>query len=54
MIDVPEEYWMRIRFKDNWKATGAKLNHKPYPVPINKRIIIDETFDKLHDQKKTE
>ena len=43
---------MQIRLKDNWKATGAKLKHKPYPVPANERAVIDETLDKLHDQGK--
>jgi hypothetical protein len=54
VVDVPEEHWMQIRLKDNWEATGAKLSHKPYPVPQNERVIIDETLDKLHEQGKAE
>ena len=54
VIDISEEYWMQVRFKDNWEVIGAKLNHKPYPVPANERAIIDETFNKLHEQGKIE
>jgi hypothetical protein len=54
VIDVPEELWMQIQLKDNWEATGAKLNHKPYVVPANERAIIDETLDKMHAQGRLE
>jgi hypothetical protein len=51
VIDVPEELWM---LKDGWEATGAKLNHKPYAVPTNKRVIVDETLGKMHAQGRLE
>jgi hypothetical protein len=54
VIDVPEEMWMEVRLKDNWEATGAKLSHKPYPLPANEQAIVNETLDKMHDQGKLE
>jgi hypothetical protein len=54
VIDVPEEMWMEVRLKDNWEVTGAKLSHKPYPLPANEQAIVNETLDKIHNQKKFE
>ena len=45
---------MQIKLKDNWEATGAKLNHRPYILPPNKQEIIDKTFNKMYNQDRLE
>lgn len=48
-IKVPPEEWMRIPLKDGWqdKLTGRS---KIYPLGIEDRKLVDETFDKMHEQ----
>ena len=53
VIDILKKYWMKICFKNNWKFTDTKLKHKLYSMLVNECTVIDETLDKLHDQKKT-
>ena len=53
VVNISEKYWMKIHLKNNWKVTDTKLKHKFYSVSVNKCAIINEIFDKLHDQKKT-
>ena len=44
---------MQICLKNNWEIINAKLKHKFYSISVNEHIIINETLNKLHDQKKT-
>ena len=53
VVDILKKYWMQICFKNNWEIISAKLKHKFYSVLINQHVIINETFDKLHNQEKT-
>ena len=53
VVDILKKYWMQIHFKNNWKVIDTKLKHKFYSISVNECIIIDEIFDKLHDQEKT-
>ena len=53
VVDISEKYWIQICFKNNWKIIDAKLKHKFYSMSVNKYTVIDETFDKLHNQEKT-
>lgn len=48
-IKVPPEEWMRIPLKDGWqdKLTGRS---KIYPLGIEDRKLVDETFDNMHEQ----
>lgn len=48
-IRVPPEEWMRIPLKEEWqnKLTGRS---KIYPLGIEDRKLVDETFDKMHKQ----
>ena len=52
VVDISKKYWMQICFKNNWKITDAKLKHKFYSMSVNKCAVINEIFDKLHDQEK--
>ena len=52
VINISEKYWMKICLKNNWKFTDAKLKYKFYSMSVNKCTIINEIFDKLHDQEK--
>ena len=47
-IDIPEEEWMPIPLKPNVTSKPSRV----YPVSQKDRDVIDETFDKLHDQGK--
>ena len=53
VVDISEKYWMQIHLKNNWEIISIKLKHKFYLVSVNEHTIIDEIFDKLHNQKKT-
>lgn len=48
-IKVPPDEWMRIPLKEGWqdKLTGRS---KIYPLGIEDRKLVDETFDKMHEQ----
>ena len=49
-VDIPEEEWMPIPLKPDAVAKPSRV----YPVSQKDRAIIDETFDKLHEQGKME
>ena len=53
VVNILKKYWMQIHLKNNWKIISTKLKHKSYSVSVNKHIIINKTFNKLHNQKKT-
>jgi RNase H-like domain found in reverse transcriptase/Reverse transcriptase (RNA-dependent DNA polymerase)/Integrase zinc binding domain len=47
-VDIPIENWMRIPLVDDWQS---KIKKNPvYPLGCQDRAIVDETFDKLHEQ----
>ncbi len=45
---------MKVNLEDNWENIDVKLSYKSYFVSINKRGIINEAFDKIHEQSKIE
>ena len=47
-VEVAEEDMMRIPLVDDWQKT--KLPTKIYPLSSKDKQVVDETFDKLHDQ----
>lgn len=49
-VEIPEEEWMPIPLKPDSKATPSRV----YPVSQKDKDVIDETFDKLHKQRKME
>ena len=51
VVDILKKYWMQICLKNNWEIIDAKLKHKFYLMSVNKHVVINEIFDKLHDQK---
>jgi len=50
--NVPEDQWMRIPLVSDWQVAGAKLSHKVYPLGPKEKALVDEQFDKLHQQGK--
>lgn len=48
-VKVPEDEWMRIPLRTDWqsKITGKA---KIYPLGTKAKQVVDETFDKLHEQ----
>lgn len=51
-VDLPEERWMPVTLTSDWRTSGAKLAHKPYPLGEKERAIVDRDFGRLHDQDK--
>ena len=52
MMNIFEEFWMQIRFKDNWKFIKVKLKHRFYVFSVNEWAVVDETLNKMHMQNK--
>ncbi len=48
-VDVPETEWMRIPLRSDWETKSSKTA-RVYPLGADARKVIDDTFDKLHDQ----
>jgi hypothetical protein len=53
-IDVPEDIWIHIQLKKNADSESAKLLYKLYKISSNKRIIINTSLNKHHNQDKFE
>ena len=51
-VHVPDTEFMKIPLKDGWQ--NEKLCYKVYPLSEKDRTIVDEEFDKLHEQGKME
>lgn len=47
--EVPEAEWMRIPLKSDWEEKALKTA-RVYPLGAEARKVVDETFDKLHEQ----
>ena len=52
-VKVPEHEWMKIPLKSDWEEKIPKTA-RIYPMGAQSRRVIDETFDKLHDQGRLE
>ena len=52
LVKIPESEYMPIALKPDW-ADNLKIN-RVYPLGIEDRAFVDETFDKLHQQGKME
>ena len=48
-IDVFMKQWMRINLRDDWQSKIFE-KFKIYSLSIEDQKIVDETFDKMHDQ----
>lgn len=49
-VSVPEHEWMPITLKPDAKIEAAKV----YPLGLTDRQLVDDTFDKLHEQGRME
>lgn len=52
VVDVPESEWMEVPLTTDWQSSDAKLGHKVYPQGPDAKRLIDEKFDKMHEQGK--
>ena len=50
IANVPEEEWMEIPLLDNWQELYKPGQAKVYPLGTQDCGIVDEAFDKLHEQ----
>ena len=48
-VKIPEEDWMCIPLRKNWKELN-KGKVKIYPLRTKNKAVVNETFNKLHDQ----
>jgi len=51
--NVPEAEWMRIPLRSDWEDKAPKTA-RVYPMGSDSKKVIDETFDKLHEQGRME
>jgi len=54
MMNIFEEFWMQIRFKDNWEFTEIKFKHRSYIFSVNEQTVVNETLNKMHAQSRLE
>ena len=48
---IPEEDWMKLTLRDDWQARLPKSNRaKIYPLGLEDRAVVDQTFDALQRQ----
>ncbi|KAG5810041.1 hypothetical protein H9Q74_014111 [Fusarium xylarioides] len=52
LIHVPEDELMMVPLVDNWHE--QRVAQRPYACGLKDRNLIDQIFDKLHDQKRME
>lgn len=52
-IKLPEEKWMSVPLSSDWNSTTApRIVQKVYPLGERDKIVVDEEFNKLHQQGK--
>ena len=54
MMNIFKEFWMQIRFKNNWKFTEIKFKHRFYVLSVNEWAVVNETLNKMHVQNRLE
>lgn len=54
VTNVPEDQYMEIPLVDNWRDLYKAGQARVYPVGVRDKQVIDEAFDKLHDQGRME
>lgn len=54
VTNMPEDLHMEIPLVDNWRDLYKAGQARVYPVGLRDKQIIDEAFDKLHDQGRME
>ncbi|VTT76585.1 unnamed protein product [Fusarium fujikuroi] len=52
LIHVPEDELMTVPLVDNWHE--QRVSQRPYACGLKDRNLIDQIFDRLHDQKRME
>ena len=46
-VQVPPERWMKVDLKPGWEAKVSAIKPGIYPLGINSKRLVDETFDEL-------
>ena len=50
MVDISEDKWMKISLIDNWQELYKSEQVKVYSLGVKDCELINEAFDKLHEQ----
>lgn len=54
VVNIPKDQWMEIPLVDNWKDLYKAGQARVYPVGARDKQVINEAFDKLHEQGRME
>ena len=46
-VQVPLENWMKVHLKPGWETKVSAIKPKVYPLGIDSKRLVDETFDEL-------
>ena len=46
-VQVPPERWMKVHLKPGWESKVSAIKPRVYPLGIDNRRLVDETFDEL-------
>ena len=46
-VQVPPERWIKVHLKPGWETKVSAIKPRVYPLGINNKWLVDETFDKL-------
>lgn len=46
-VHVPPKRWMKLYLKPGWEAKVLAIKPKVYPLGIDSKWLVDETFDEL-------
>ena len=49
-VQIPLEQWMTVPLKPGWKAKVSAIKPRVYPLRNDARWLVDDTFNKLHQQ----
>ena len=52
VVDLLKDEWMEISLVKDWENLAAKLIHKVYPLNNRLKALINQKFDKMHQERK--
>lgn len=52
IINLSKSEWLFVSLSSNWQFTKTRLDHKIYLLEFDARALMNQKFDKLHEQRK--
>lgn len=49
-VQIPPERWMKVPLKPSWESKVSSIKPRVYPLGNKAWRVIDNTFDKMHEQ----